>query len=133
MKSITQRNGKAGRLFATVTWFGILITTHCIASDVTLEWDASPTSDITNYVLYASQTALTATNLPTATVCLNAGTNTTATVTNLTGHWYFVATAQKDGLESDTSNMVEWTSGATMRVGTLRVGTLRFGTLRVGP
>lgn len=107
MKSITQRNGKAGRLFAPVTWFGILITTHCIASDVKLAWDASPTPGVTNYVLYASTNSLTATNLPTATVRLNVGTNLTASVENIQpGQWSFAATGMKDGLESDPSNIL---------------------------
>ena len=120
-----ESNVPSGAAVACGALFGIFVSLQCVASDIQLRWGASPIPGITNYVIYASTSALTAANLPTAILRLNVGTNLTATVTNLTGHWYFVATAQMDGmdgLESDLSNMVQWPAIRTLSVGTLRVG-----------
>jgi len=125
------RNGNAGRLFAPVILFGIFAALTSMASDIKLAWDASPTTGVpnyvlyastnirpivgvvradepvTNYVLYASTNILSATNLTSATVRLNVGTNLTATVERIqAGQWSFAATAMKDGLESDPSNIL---------------------------
>ena len=101
------RNGNAGRLFAPVILFGIFAALTSMASDIKLAWDASPTTGFTNYVLYASTNILSATNLTSATIRLNVGTNLTATVERITaGQWSFAATAMKDGLESDPSNIL---------------------------
>jgi len=101
------RNGNAGRLFAPVILFGIFAALTSMASDIKLAWDASPTTGVPNYVLYASTNILSATNLTSATVRLNVGTNLTATVERIqAGQWSFAATAMKDGLESDPSNIL---------------------------
>jgi hypothetical protein len=92
------------------------------ALDVTLAWDASPSTGVTNYVLYVSSHPLTENNLYTADVAISVGTNLTTTVTNLNAITYFVATAQADGVESSPSNLVEWSPDGTVRVGTLRIG-----------
>jgi len=101
------RNGNAGRLFAPVILFGIFAALTSMASDAKLAWDASPTTGVTNYVLYASTNILSATNLTSATVRLNVGTNLTATVERIqSGQWSFAVTAMKNGLESDPSNIL---------------------------
>lgn len=77
------------------------------AADIQLAWDESPTTGVTNYVLYASTNALNASNLQTAAVRLNVGTNLTATVEDIQpGQWSFAATAQKMGVESAPSNIL---------------------------
>jgi hypothetical protein len=101
------RNGNAGRLFAPVILFGIFAAITSMASDAKLAWDASPTTGVSNYVLYASTNILSATNMTSATVRLNVGTNLTATVERIqAGQWFFAATAMKDGLESEPSNIL---------------------------
>lgn len=70
-------------------------------ADIRLAWDASATTGITNYVLYAATT--TQTNI----ARLNVGTNLTARVESLQpGTWLFSATAMKGGVESDPSNIL---------------------------
>ena len=92
---------------APVILFGIFAALTSMASDAKLAWDASLTTGVTNYVLYASTNILSATNLTSATVRLNVGTNLTATVEGIqTGQWSFAATAMKDGIESDPSNIL---------------------------
>ena len=77
------------------------------AAELKLAWDESPTTGVTNYVLYASTNALNASNLQTAAVRLNVGTNLTATVEDIQpGQWSFAATAQKMGVESAPSNIL---------------------------
>lgn len=74
------------------------------SAQVTLAWDASPTPGVTNYVVYASQSASM-----TSPIVTSAGTNLTGTVTIAMGtQWYFRATAQKGGLESLPSNQVSY-------------------------
>lgn len=77
------------------------------AGDVHLAWDASPTPGVT-YTLYAHTNSMGATNLTSALVKVNAGTNLTALVENLRppATWYFVATAVLGGIQSDPSNQV---------------------------
>lgn len=78
-----------------------------IGADVRLAWDKSDTASVTNYVFYAHTNSLTATNLASAAVRLNAGTNLTARVERLAaGRWWFVVTAVGEGMESDPSNTV---------------------------
>lgn len=86
------------KLAVLAVLFFALIHLPLFASNVDLMWDASPTPGITNYVLYASTNALSATNLPTATVRLNVGTNLTAKVENIkAGQWSFAVTAMLEG------------------------------------
>lgn len=73
---------------------------------VPLEWDASISTNVTGYKLYASTNVLTATNLSSALVKLNTGTNRSVQVliTNV-ANWRFVATAYTaQGIESGPSN-----------------------------
>lgn len=76
------------------------------AQTIRLAWDASTTSGTTNYILYAHTNTLTATNLSSAAVRLNVGTNLTGTVENLrAGRWWFATTAQITAVESLPSNV----------------------------
>ena len=77
------------------------------ASDVQLAWDASPTTNIT-YTIYGHTNFLTSTNLASAAVKVNAGTNLTALIEGMQppGRWYFAATANLGGLQSDLSNVL---------------------------
>jgi len=74
---------------------------------VRLAWDPSPTTNV-QYRLYAHTNAIWATNLMAATVRLDAGTNLTATIANLSAsYWHFRATAYTtNGIESLPSNEV---------------------------
>lgn len=94
--------GKVGAVAALM-----LLAVTCLGGDVRLAWDASPTEGITNYVLYANN-MIFSTPSPTNLVHINVGTNLTCTIEGLDpGRWYFAATAMKDGLESDISNVIE--------------------------
>lgn len=89
--------------------FAFYLLHSAAAADLTLAWDASATPGCT-YLLYAHTNAVGITNL-TATgtaVRVNAGTNLSAQVEGLTGpaRWYFVATANLGGIQSDPSNML---------------------------
>lgn len=85
----------------------VLLAISTSAATVRLAWDASATAGITNYVLYAHTNALDNTNLTNAVVRVDTGTNTTATIEALNpGRWWFAATAMKDGIESDASNVL---------------------------
>lgn len=76
-------------------------------ADIRFAWDPSTTTGVTNYVLHAHTNALTATNFASALVHVNVGTNLTASVSALQpGLWSFCATAQKDGVQSAPSNVV---------------------------
>ena len=87
--------------------FVLLATVRVYGGSVSLAWDASPSPGITNYVLYAgtNNPATNATHL----IKVNAGTNLTVRVEGLTPPttWFFWATAQAGGLESDRSNVVQ--------------------------
>ena len=84
-----------------------LLGANGLASEARLAWDPSTTAGVTNYVLYAHTNVLTSTNLASAAVRLNVGTNLTARVEALVpGLWRFAATAFKDGLESGLSNIL---------------------------
>lgn len=76
-----------------------------LASDVPLAWDASETPGCT-YRLYCHTNSLSYDLRTNAVLKVNAGTNLTARAECQPGKWYFWATALKDGLESDFSNMV---------------------------
>ena len=81
------------------------------AHAVTLEWDPSPDAWVAGYRLYASTNSVAVHQLTNAPVRVDAGTNTTAQLTNLTAGltYYFVATAYTaDGAESLPSNEVLW-------------------------
>lgn len=88
--------------------FGVWSLVPAFAGDVSLAWDASPSPSVTSYVLYAHTNSLSATNLASATVRVNAGTNLTALVENLRppATWYFVCTAVAGGVQSDPSNQL---------------------------
>lgn len=77
-----------------------------LAQSVRLTWDPSPTVGVTNYVVYAHTNHLTDFDqLKQATARIPVGTNLTCTIESVTnGLWYFVATGQKNGIESGPSN-----------------------------
>lgn len=94
------------RLTGLICFFAAAVT--AAASDVKLAWDASGTVGITNYVLYANLAPLVYATRTNVTARINVGTNLTASVENLApGQWWFAATAMKDGLESDFSNVLQ--------------------------
>ena len=86
----------------------VFIAATSFAGDVRLAWDASTSAGVTNYVLYAHTNSLSATNLASATIKVNAGTNLTARIEGMASGttWYFVATAVAGGVQSDPSNQV---------------------------
>lgn len=76
------------------------------ASSIRLAWDPSPTLGV-QYRLYAHTNTFAGLNLSNATVRLDAGTNRTATVSNIVAGsvWFFVVTAyDTNGLESVPSD-----------------------------
>lgn len=84
-----------------------MLSPWCMASSINLAWDASPATNVTSYVIYASTNILNATNLASANVRLNVGTNLTATITDLkAGQWSFAAAAVSGGVEGDLSNIL---------------------------
>ena len=85
----------------------LLLAFTAAAKDVTFAWDASPTTGITNYVIYASTNNFGAGT----TLKQNAGTSLTTTLTNVTPgvKWWFYVTAGMDGFESVPSNVVTFT------------------------
>ncbi len=92
------------RLAALSTFLALIPLASQAASTVTLAWDASPgTNIIVNYKIYYGVASATYSN------SVSAGTNLTATVSNLVvgTKYYFAATAtDKDGLESDYSTEI---------------------------
>jgi hypothetical protein len=86
----------------------LLLCLTASGQTVRLAWDPAPTVGITNYTLYASTNALSATNLLAATTNIPCGTNLTGTVSEIVaGRWWFAATAWKDGIESLPSNVLQ--------------------------
>jgi hypothetical protein len=77
------------------------------AADTQIAWDASPTEGVTNYQFYAHTNVLTATNLQSAVLKKGVGTNLTVRLEGATGPWWFAVTAQKEGLESEPSSILE--------------------------
>jgi len=103
MVSMRERSRK--RLAAAAAL--MLLAGVCLGADVRLAWDASPTEGITNYVLFAHTNAITQASYTNAVVRLNVGTNLTCTVEDpVPARWWFTVVAQKDGLESDISNVI---------------------------
>lgn len=84
----------------------ILAAVSAEASFIRLAWDASVTPGC-EYVLYASTNELTQETYRDATVRVPCETNLTATIEGIAvGQWRFCATAIKDGVESDPSNVL---------------------------
>jgi len=76
-----------------------------LASEIRLAWNASPTTGVTNYTLFAGTNSPISTTNSAARI--NVGTNLTATVQDLVpGQWLFAVTCQANGVESDFSNIV---------------------------
>ena len=91
------------RLLASIL---LLAALNAEASFLRLAWDASATPGC-EYVLYASTNELTQETYRDATVRVPCETNLTATIEGIAvGQWRFCATAIKDGVESDLSNVV---------------------------
>jgi len=96
------------RLIALTLLTALLIVAKLAAvvlpfSSVTLAWDRAPSHGTNTSVILRWGSTPGSTNF-----FFNAGTNTTATITNMTaGYLYWTAVARtSDGLESDPSNMV---------------------------
>lgn len=85
----------------------LMVPMAAVSIDVPLGWIPSPDTGVTNYVIYGSTNVLSSTNLATAEMRFNAGTNLTFTVTNLVPMNYtFAATAMEGGIESGPSNIL---------------------------
>lgn len=98
-----------GLCLVTLIAFGTLFAASLapLGGNVKLAFDPSTTPGVTNYVLYASTNALTATNLATAVTNISLGTNLSVRVDGLRpGKWWFATTAVKDGVESVASNIL---------------------------
>lgn len=85
----------------------LLLASSLKAADVQLAWDASPAEGITNYQFYAHTNILTAANLQSAVLRKGVGTNLTVKLEGITGPWWFAVTAQREGLESEPSNILQ--------------------------
>lgn len=91
------------RILASILFLAAL---NAEASFLHLAWDASATPGC-EYVLYASTNELSQETYRDALVRVPCGTNLTATIEGIVeGAWSFAATAVKDGVESDLSNVV---------------------------
>ena len=104
------------KLITTLSLGALLITTLIVkasAGTVTLAWDASPSTDVNRYKVYAVQGTNTVflTNNSNAFTSVTVTNQLQATVTNLTSGlaWTFVATAiSTNNLESSNSISI-WT------------------------
>lgn len=85
----------------------LLFASAALAGDLHLTWDASPSTNVTGYAVYATTNSLTDTNLATA-LRFDAGTNLNIVISDLkTGTWSFGATAYTASRgESLLSNIV---------------------------
>jgi len=102
----------------------LLAAVSAEASFIRLAWDASVTPGC-EYVLYASTNELTQETYRDATVRVPCGTNLTATIEGIVeGAWSFAATAVKDGVESDLSNVV--VTEIPSAPGTMRTVVLQY-------
>ena len=112
------------RLLASIL---LLAAVSAEASFIRLAWDASATPGC-EYVLYASTNELTQeTYRDAALVRVPCGTNLTATLEGIAvGEWSFLATAIKDGVESDISNVV--VTEVPPAPGTMRTVVLQYST-----
>jgi hypothetical protein len=82
-------------------------TLSACSAEINLLWDASETPGVTNYTLYAHTNAITQADYRTAVVRVNSGTNLATRLQGLAvGKWWFCATAVKDNVESDISNVL---------------------------
>ena len=91
------------RLLASIL---LLAAVMAEASFIRLAWDASVTPGC-EYVLYASTNELSQETYRDALVRVPCSTNLAATIEGIAvGQWRFCATAIKDGVESDISNVV---------------------------
>jgi hypothetical protein len=111
-KRLRKINGALGLLLFSISLFAAPTNTFYPPGTVTLRWDPPPPCNgcTTNlsYRLYAHTNAITKTNLASALVRLDAGTNLTAVLTDLSqGLWRFAATSYTtNGTESVPSDNV---------------------------
>lgn len=82
----------------------LIVAVPAMAKDVTLSWDASPTLEVTGYMLYYGTDS---TNLE---YQQDAGDALTMKIDDIpAGTWYFAVTAYSTDAESGYSNMVDAT------------------------
>jgi hypothetical protein len=91
-----------------------LAINSCLAGTVTLQWDASVSTNVAGYKLFASTNLLNNTNYTKANVIVDVGTNLIASVsTDKVGTWYFGAVAYgysgTNKVESNLSNILPLT------------------------
>jgi hypothetical protein len=87
----------------------LLAALDLCAGSVWLAWDASPSSSVTNYVLYGTtNSTLTSSNMSTAQLKVNVATNLLVHVESIASPklWRFGVTAQAGGAQSDLSNIL---------------------------
>jgi len=101
-----KHNLSESKQFSLVLIFTALLLLACslFAGEVKLAWTASPSTNVTAYLLRAAKQTMT-TNAPPAVV-VNVGTNLTATlVSTNAGRWYVDCRARDAlGLQSKSSN-----------------------------
>lgn len=86
-----------------------LLALPCLAQQVSLKWDASP-SAVTNYLLLVHTNAPTASNaLATASLKLGTGTATQAVLSEMkpATYWFSVVAQSSQGVYSDLSNILQ--------------------------
>lgn len=81
----------------------------CPGQTVKFAWDSPTNSQPLTYWLYASTNALSDATISTATINLPAGTNLTATISDLlAAHWWFAAASRDtNGVQSLLSNVLQ--------------------------
>lgn len=84
----------------------LLAGSALFAGQVNLIWDPSETTGV-SYTLYGHTNAISETNYSQSVVRIDTGTNLACRITDLKpGRWWFCATASKDNVESDISNVL---------------------------
>lgn len=101
----TPANAAFGRLVRILLLLLFPILSH--AGEIPLAWDASPSTNVTGYILYAGTNNPALTNVVER---INTGTNKTVVVEFVKrGSWFFWVTAHDDlGIESEPSNIIQF-------------------------
>lgn len=91
----------------------LVMCSAAFSASVPIAWTASTTPGVI-YMLYGGQSPNFTTNLQSAPIRQNCGTNLQTIVAVPDGHWWFAAQAVNDavGPPSQLSNMVEWATNS---------------------
>lgn len=100
----TPANAAFGRVVRILLLLLFPILSH--AGEIKLAWDASPSTNVVGYILYAGTNNPALTNVAER---INTGTNQTVVVDFVKrGSWFFWVTAHEaQGVESEPSNIVQ--------------------------